>query len=199
MQSRRLSVALLAALALGVAGCGSQLDDSGIPDGSQTGSAAAATPTQTAPAAPDVDAAEAFAPKGAALRPVGNATDLAQKPDIPRPNSARPKQLVVKDLVVGKGAAAKSGDALTVRYVGVSYSTGKEFDASWKTEENMFPFTLGQGAVIAGWDKGIVGMKAGGRRELVIPPDLGYGEQGSGPDIKGGETLVFVVDLLKIG
>ncbi|MGI8624622.1 MAG: FKBP-type peptidyl-prolyl cis-trans isomerase [Solirubrobacteraceae bacterium] len=127
-----------------------------------------------------------------------NAKDLEKKPGIPKPSGKPGKALVVKDLVVGEGPEAKSGDALTVRYVGVSYATGKEFDASWKTAENMFPFTLGQGGVIPGWDKGIVGMKAGGRRELVIPPDLAYGDQGQG-DIKPGATLVFVVDLKKIG
>jgi peptidylprolyl isomerase len=198
MEPRRLTVALLAALSLAVAGCGEDLQDSGIPDGSDTGAAAAATPAETTPAAPEEDAAKTYA-KGEAVEPIANADDLSKKPGIPKPKGTPGKDLVVKDLVVGKGAAAKSGDALTVRYVGVSYSTGKEFDASWKTDENSFPFTLGEGAVIPGWDKGIVGMKPGGRRELVIPSELGYGEQGSGADIKGGETLVFVVDLLKIG
>jgi len=197
MNPRRPSVALLAALSLAVAGCGEELEDSGIPDGSQTGSAPAAA-SGTTPAAPEQDAAEKYA-QGEAVEPVANAEELAKKPGIPKPKGKPGRTLVVKDLVEGKGAAAKSGDALTVRYVGVSYSTGKEFDASWKTEENMFPFTLGQGAVIQGWDLGIVGMMPGGRRQLVIPPDLGYGEEGSGADIKGGETLVFVVDLLKIG
>lgn len=194
MDPRRLSVAVLAALSLAVAGCGSELKDSGIPDGSDTGQAAA----ETTPAAPVADAAKTYA-AGESVEPVANAQDLAKKPGIPKPKGTPGKALVVKDLVVGKGPAVKSGDALTVRYVGVAYSTGKEFDASWKTPENAFPFNLGAGAVIPGWDQGIVGMKAGGRRELVIPPDLGYGEQGSGADIKGGETLVFVVDLKKIG
>ena len=196
MESRRLPIALLAALCLAVAGCGEQLQDSGIPDGSETGAAAAATPTT--PAAPVEDAAKAFA-EGEAVEPVADAQDLEKKPGIPKPSGEPGDKLVVKDLVVGEGPAAKSGDALTVRYVGVSYSTGKEFDASWKTDENAFPFTLGEGGVIQGWDQGIVGMKVGGRRQLVIPPDLGYGAEGSGADIKGGETLVFVVDLKKIG
>ncbi len=195
MDPRRLAPVLLAALTLAVAGCGDELQDSGIPDGSDTGSAAPAA--STAAAAPATDAAKTFA--GTAVEPVANAEDLAKKPGIPKPTGTPGSKLVVKDLVVGKGAAAQSGDAITVRYVGVSYSTGKEFDASWKTKANSFPFTLGQGAVIAGWDQGIVGMRPGGRRELVIPPDLGYGDQGSPPSIKAGETLVFVVDLLKIG
>ena len=196
MDRRRLPLALLAALALVVSGCGEDLEESGIPDGSET--SAAATPTETTPAAPEVDAAEKFA-AGEAVEPVADAKDLEKKPGVPKPTGEPGDALVVKDLVAGTGPAAKTGDALTVRYVGVSFSTGKEFDASWKTPENMFPFTLGEGAVIPGWDQGIVGMKAGGRRELVIPPDLGYGEEGSGADIKGGETLVFVVDLKKIG
>ncbi len=193
---RHLPIAALAALSLAVAGCGDDLQDSGIPDGSET-TPAAASSTSTPAEAPARDAAEEFA--GKAVEPVANATDLDKKPGIPKPSGKPGDKLVVKDLVVGKGTAVKSGDALTVRYVGVSYSTGKEFDASWKTPENAFPFSLGQGAVIQGWDQGIVGMKPGGRRELVIPPDLGYGAEGSPPSIKGGETLVFVVDLLKIG
>jgi peptidylprolyl isomerase len=197
MELRRPTLALLAALSLAVAGCGEELQDSGIPDGSETGSSAAA-PSGTTPAAPVEDAAKAFA-EGEAVGPVASAEDLDKKPGIPKPSGEPGDKLVVKDLVTGKGPAAKSGDALTVRYVGVSYSTGKEFDSSWKTDENMFPFTLGEGMVIPGWDQGIVGMKVGGRRELVIPPDLGYGDEGSGEDIKSGETLVFVVDLKKIG
>jgi peptidylprolyl isomerase len=194
----RLSAALLAAVSLAVAGCGDQLKESGIPDGSETGQSAAPAPTGTTPAAPVEDAAKTYA-KGTAVEPVKNAQDLEKKPGIPKPSGEPGKALVVKDLVVGKGPEAKSGDALTVRYVGVSYSTGKQFDASWSRPDNMFPLTLGQGAVIPGWDKGIVGMKAGGRRELVIPPDLGYGDTGQGKDIKPGETLVFVIDLKKIG
>ncbi len=198
MDPRRLTLAALAALSLAVAGCGGdELQDSGIPSADAPAAAASSDTGATAAEAPVEDAAKTYA--GTAVEPVANAEDLDKKPGIPKPKGKAGTKLVVKDLVAGEGEAAKSGDALTVRYVGVSYSTGKEFDASWKTDENMFPFTLGQGAVIQGWDDGIVGMKPGGRRELVIPADLGYGEQGSPPDIKGGETLVFVVDLLKIG
>ena len=195
----RLPLALLAVSSFAVAGCGSSTKDSGIPDGSDTGSADVVTSTATTAAAPAVDAATKYPVGSTKLLPVTNATDLAKQPKIARPASARPKQLVVKDLVVGKGAAAKSGDALTVRYVGASYSNGKVFDASWKTPQNAFPFSLGQGAVIKGWDQGIVGMKPGGRRELVIPPSLGYGATGSGQAIKPNATLIFVVDLKKIG
>ena len=198
MELRRPTLALLVALSLAVAGCGEQLEDAGIPDGSETGASAAAPPTQTTPAAPVEDAAKAFA-EGEAVEPIANAQDLDKKPGIPKPSGKPGDKLVVKDLVVGEGPAVKPGDELTVRYVGVSYSTGKEFDASWKTKENMFQFTLGEGMVIPGWDQGIVGMKVGGRRLLVIPSELGYGEEGSGEKIKPGETLVFAVDLKKIG
>ena len=198
MELSRLSVALLTTLSLAVAGCGEELQDSGIPDGSDAGQPAAAAPTGTTPAAPVEDAAKTYA-KGEAVEPIKNAEDIEKKPGIPKPSGKPGKALVVKDLVVGEGPEAKSGDALTVRYVGVSYSTGEQFDASWSRPDNMFPFTLGQGAVIQGWDKGIVGMKPGGRRELVVPPDLAYADQGSGENVKPGETLVFVVDLKKIG
>lgn len=201
MDSRRLSAVLLTTFALAAAGCGEELQDSGIPDGSDTSQSAAAPEEAGATGATGTegrDAAELFA-EGKAVEPVANAKDLEKKPGIPKPEGEPGDELVVKDLVVGKGPAVKGGDSLTVRYVGVSYSTGEEFDASWKTEENAFPFALGQGMVIPGWDQGIVGMKAGGRRQLVIPPDLGYGDEGSPPNIKGGETLVFVVDLKSIG
>ena len=197
MVPRRASLAVLCSLV--VAGCGGEeLKDSGIPDGSEKGSAASAAPASSAPATPVADAAVTYA-EGESVEPIGNAADLAKQPEIPKPKGTPPKQLVVKDLVKGTGAAAKAGDALTVRYVGASYSTGKVFDASWKRSDNSFPFTLGQQAVIKGWDEGIVGMMPGGRRELVIPPELGYGAEGQGADIKPNETLVFVVDLKKIG
>lgn len=118
-------------------------------------------------------------------------------PTVPPVTGKAPTKLVVKDLKKGHGPAAKSGDKLTVNYVGVSCSTGTAFDASYPRHQP-FPLTLGQGQVIKGWDQGLVGMKAGGRRELIIPASLGYGPTGSGP-IKPNETLIFVVDLVKIG
>jgi peptidylprolyl isomerase len=104
---------------------------------------------------------------------------------------------VSKDLITGTGTAAKSGSSLTVNYVGVLYKGGKEFDSSWKTGKP-FPFQLGGGSVIPGWDQGLVGMKVGGRRELTIPPQLAYGKQGSPPTIPPNSTLVFVIDLLGV-
>ncbi len=121
--------------------------------------------------------------------------DLATKPTI-EPLADLPSDLQVTDIVEGDGEAAKSGDILVVQYVGVDSTSAKEFDSSWEGGEP-FPFPLGDGKVIAGWDQGMVGMKVGGRRELVIPPDLAYGEAGSGP-IKPNATLTFVIDLLEI-
>ncbi len=106
-------------------------------------------------------------------------------------------ELEETDLVEGTGAEAKAGDEVTVQYVGVNYKTGKEFDASWDRGEP-FTFTLGSSSVIPGWEQGVEGMKEGGRRQLVIPPELGYGEAGAPPAIPPNETLVFVVDLLKV-
>ncbi|MFA5565955.1 MAG: FKBP-type peptidyl-prolyl cis-trans isomerase [Acidimicrobiia bacterium] len=108
-----------------------------------------------------------------------------------------PDQLVLEDLNVGDGAEAKPGQQVEVHYVGVAWSNGEQFDASWDRNDT-FSFGLGQGQVIAGWDEGVAGMKVGGRRRITIPPHLGYGEYGAGGVIKGGETLVFVVDLLGV-
>jgi len=118
------------------------------------------------------------------------------KPKVTVPQGPPPKKLVVKDLKQGSGPTAKAGDEVTVQYVGVDYKTGKEFDSSWSRNEP-FAFNLGAGEVIQGWDQGIEGMKVGGRRELIIPPELAYGSQEAG-SIKPNSTLVFVVDLLAV-
>ncbi|MGC1851084.1 MAG: FKBP-type peptidyl-prolyl cis-trans isomerase [Solirubrobacterales bacterium] len=120
------------------------------------------------------------------------------KPEVTVPSGAPPKQLEENDLIEGTGPEAKSGDKVTVQYVGVGYDSGEEFDASWNRNEP-FSFTLGASEVIAGWDQGIEGMKVGGQRELVIPPELAYGATGSPPVIGPNETLIFVVDLLEVG
>lgn len=120
-----------------------------------------------------------------------------EKPDVGAIEGAPPADLVMEDLTVGDGPEAQRGQTVTVHYVGVSFSTGKEFDASWNRGQP-FSFPLGGGRVIAGWDRGVAGMKVGGRRKLVIPPHLGYGDRGAGSAIKPGETLVFVVDLLSV-
>ena len=122
---------------------------------------------------------------------------LASKPVVVVPKGPPPNHLVTKDLVVGTGATAQAGSTITVNYVGVLYKTGKEFDSSWQRNQ---PFTtaLRPGSVIGGWVKGIAGMKVGGRRQLIIPPNQAYGKRGSPPTIPPNGTLVFVVDLLSV-
>jgi peptidylprolyl isomerase len=117
------------------------------------------------------------------------------KPDVTVPDGSPPADMVAEDLVIGEGEEAHAGQQVSVHYVGVAWSTGEQFDASWDRGEP-FEFALGAGQVIAGWDQGVAGMRTGGRRRLSIPPHLGYGSRGAGGVIKGGETLVFVVDLL---
>jgi peptidylprolyl isomerase len=124
-------------------------------------------------------------------------TNLKVKPKVTVPSGAPPKELEEIEVVEGEGAEAKSGDKVTVQYVGVGYESEQEFDSSWSRNEP-FPFTLGAGEVIKGWDQGIAGMKVGGRRELIIPPNLAYGPAGSPPVIGANETLIFVVDLLAV-
>jgi peptidylprolyl isomerase len=172
MRTRHLIAIGLAALSLTVAGCG----------GGET---------ETAELTVDLP------PAGASAAAEEEPASSGEKPKVAVPDGPPPKQLQIRDIEKGSGKTAKAGDAVTMDYVGVSYSTKKEFDSSFSTGQP-FDFTLGQGAVIAGWDEGIVGMKVGGRRELIIPPDKAYGAQGQPPTIKPNETLVFVVDLLAI-
>ncbi|HET7455553.1 MAG TPA: FKBP-type peptidyl-prolyl cis-trans isomerase [Solirubrobacterales bacterium] len=118
------------------------------------------------------------------------------KPKVKVPSGPPPKKLEIKDLEEGSGPEAKPGDEVTVHYVGVNYKTGKQFDASWDRGEP-FTFKLGEGLVVPGWEEGIPGMKPGGRRELIIPPELGYGYRRV-EGIPPGSTLVFVVDLISV-
>ncbi len=120
------------------------------------------------------------------------------KPEVTIPNEAPPTDLVLEDLEVGDGAEATSGLPVEVHYVGVAWSNGQQFDASWDRNDT-FGFRLGAGQVIAGWDQGVAGMLLGGRRRITIPPHLAYGDRGAPGAIAGGETLVFVVDLLGVG
>ena len=174
---RRVILLLVAATALGLAGCGGG-------DNDPTTSTAASTPAATT--------------TGAAAAPqTTEDPSLAQKPDVEVPDGPAPKLLQIDDIVEGSGAAAKAGDTLTVDYVGVLYKNGKEFDSSWDRGEP-FQFQLGTGGVIQGWDQGLIGMKAGGRRRLVIPANLAYGPEGSGATIPPNAPLVFVVDLKAI-
>ncbi len=119
------------------------------------------------------------------------------KPEIDFPEGTPPAALEITDITVGDGPEAESGHQVRVHYVGVAFSTGEEFDASWN-RGSAFQFRLGAGQVISGWDQGVKGMRVGGRRKLVIPPDLGYGARGAGGAIKPNETLIFVVDLLGV-
>ena len=122
-----------------------------------------------------------------------------EKPTVEVPADTPPSyQLELDDIVVGDGDEATAGNVVEVHYVGVAWSNGRQFDASWDRGDT-FKFALGKGQVIQGWDEGVRGMKVGGRRRITIPPNLGYGKAGAGGVIKGGETLVFVVDLLGVG
>jgi peptidylprolyl isomerase len=171
----RLSIPLAIA-AIAVAGCGSN-------DSSTT----ADIPAGPAPAAKPVTTPQAST----------NLKDTKTKPQVPAQKGSPPTKLVVKDIVVGKGPAAKKGDKLSMQYVGVLFSDGTEFDASWDSGQP-FEFTLGQGMVIKGWDQGLVGIKPGGRRQLTIPAKLAYGAQGQPPTIPPNAALVFIVDALKV-
>ncbi len=183
MRTKLITLALVLALAAALAACGE--DDEPAAGGGTTTTQATPEPAPT-----DDDPVEVLAE--------GISEDLDTKPTVPAPRGEPPTELVVEDIVEGKGRAAKAGSTVSVQYVGVSWSTGQEFDASWNSGQP-FPFPLGGGRVIPGWDQGVEGMKKGGRRLLVIPPDLAYGEQSPSPDIAPNETLIFVVDLEKIG
>jgi peptidylprolyl isomerase len=182
--------ALLIVAALALAACGSDKSDSrdSAAEPSKPAQSPDTTVTESDPSQPSKPAS----PQGKVSK------DLKQKPEIPKPSGSPPTKLESEDIVEGKGKAAKEGDKVSVQYVGVAFSTGEEFDASWERGEP-FEFTLGAGEVIPGWDQGVVGMKVGGRRQLTIPAELAYGAQGSPPAIGPNETLVFVIDLKKIG
>jgi len=172
---RTWSLVVLSASVLGLAGCSSSPSSSSSPP----------TTSTTLASVPTADRS-----------PAGT---FGTEPTVTVPPGAPPTQLETSDLIVGTGPAAKAGDMVTVQYVLATYSAGKVIQASWTSQP--FPFQLGAGQVIPGWDKGVVGMKVGGRRELIIPPSLGYGATAppGASGIAGNDTLVFVVDLLKIG
>ncbi|PSK97801.1 peptidylprolyl isomerase [Murinocardiopsis flavida] len=120
-----------------------------------------------------------------------------ERPEIDFIDGPPPADLQVTDITVGEGAQAGHGATVSVHYVGVAHSTGEEFDASWNRGEPL-QFTLGARQVISGWDQGVMGMRVGGRRQLVIPSHLAYGERGAGGVIEPNETLVFVCDLVAV-
>lgn len=121
-----------------------------------------------------------------------------KKPTIEVPGGPPPKELQTRDLIEGNGVIAKRGDEATVQYVAVNYQTKKEFDHSWQEGWDPFTFKIGEPRLIAGWSMGVEGMKVGGRREITIPPQLGYGDRGEGQFIPPGATLILMVDLLSV-
>jgi peptidylprolyl isomerase len=178
MTNARVSIVVLAALAGVLAGCGRSTAP-GV-------TLAPAGPTASTPAATATSAATPLPPA------------LSHKPVLVVPKGPPPTHLVVKDIIKGTGPAATATSTVTVQYVGVLYSNGKQFDASWNDDSGQpTSFSL-TGGVIQGWTEGIPGMRVGGRRELIIPPSLGYGKAGSPPKIPPNATLVFVIDLHSI-
>jgi peptidylprolyl isomerase len=175
---KRLTLILLACLALAVAGCG------GSDDSSSSSESTASTEATTT---------ESSSPSKESKSEGGEKT----KPKVTVPSGPPPKKLEVKEIEKGTGETAKPGDTVTVQYVGVGYDSEEEFDSSWSRNEP-FSFQLGAGMVIKGWDEGVAGMKVGGRRELIIPSSLAYGPAGSPPAIGPNETLIFVIDLLAV-
>ena len=177
LRALRAVLILIAVVAvLGAAACGD--DDDGGSGGGGGGGEQSGETTETTP-------------------PEEALKDTTTKPVIPKPTGSPPRKLVKEDIVKGKGPGAKPGDTVTVNYVGMNFSNGVEFDSSWDSGAP-FPVQLGAGSVIAGWDRGLVGIRKGGRRMLTIPPEMGYGAEGYPPDIPPNETLVFVVDAVSI-
>jgi peptidylprolyl isomerase len=188
---RNWSLVALAASALGLAGC---------TNSSSSGTSTTASPAATS--ARSTTTSSGGAPGSSAIASIPTqdrspAGKAGTAPTVIVPSGAPPTQLESADLIVGKGPAAAAGDSITVQYVLATYSARKVIQSSWTGQP--FQFTLGEGQVIPGWDQGVVGMEVGGRRELIIPPSLGYGAQSPGAGIAVNDTLVFVVDLLKIG
>ncbi len=198
LRSGTLAVVIGTAGALGLAACSSSpTNSSGVASTSHnTGSGPSATTTTVA-----ADGTSTTDPGGVAVAPIATA-DLSPSgtagtaPTVKVPTGTPPTSLQSADLITGTGTTAVAGDNVTVQYVLATYSSGKVVQSSWTSQP--FSFTLGAGQVIPGWDEGVVGMKVGGRRELIIPPSLGYGDQSPGPGIAANDTLVFVIDLLKV-
>ena len=195
-----LTLSVLSVVAGLAAGCGGSNDNGFRRDGSKIdGDPSTTLPADLASTKSTVKTRQPGAPLPQQQNITGVSTDLKSKPTVPKARGAAPKELQGTDVVPGTGTAAKAGDKVTVQYVGTLFNGGKQFDTSWDKGRKPFQFTIGQGQVIQGWDQGIPGMKVGGRRVLVIPPDLAYGATGSPPTIPANAPLVFVVDLKKVG
>jgi len=197
------TAAVTAALCLGLAGCGGGETLAPAASGSPAPTPAAATPAAPTPAAspPAASAGPRECPVTATEvdAPAGATTDLDEKPVIEGSEQDAPEQVQIADIVEGDGAEATTLSNVEVKYVGAIYETGKEFDSSWKTnDEQTIPFTVCSTGVIPGFAIAPTGMKVGGRRQVTIPALYGYGEQGSPPTIPGGATLVFVIDLVDV-
>ncbi len=198
MQKKTAAVLSISALALSLPLVGCTNEDGFREDGSSLDLDSSTKVPKELTEVKDAPARKAGAPLPEQKNFTGVSTDLSKKPDPGKAKGEAPDELQGSDVVVGTGPAAKSGDSVDVQYVGQLFANGKEFDSSWKRGSKPFNFTLGQGAVIKGWDDGVPGMKVGGRRILVIPAEQAYGAQGSPPTIPADAPLVFVVDLKKI-
>ena len=177
-----------AALALVVSGCGNE-DSQASKYAEKAAKQEKNPPKITDPVQPKL--------KVTVVKPGPGEADIKKKPSIPKQTGADPTDLIAQDLIIGTGPAAKVGDQVAVQYVGVLRSNGKEFDSSWKRNQP-FNLELGAGQVIKGWDMGLVGMKEGGRRRLIIPAELAYGANGQPPTIPPNAALVFDVDMKTI-
>lgn len=188
MKLRAIFPALFVVAALCFAGCGSS-SDSPPPSGEKSA------------ASPSTESGESSSKSGESSSessesvPKGSPNEKKTKPTVTVPTEIPPTEFAIKEIEEGTGPEAKTGDKVTVQYVGVGYKTEEEFDSSWSRNEP-FSFTLGKGKVIKGWEEGVKGMKAGGRREMLIPAKLAYGAAGKPPKIPPNEALVFTVDLV---
>ena len=190
----RLLVLIVPALAAGLVltGCGSS---------QSAADKAAEQAAEQEKNPPTISDPEVPVPEAEKVEPGPGEGDINTKPKIPAQEGAAPSELIAQDVIVGTGKEAGNGDKVSVQYVGVLFDGGEEFDTSWTSDTKAgepFEFTLGSGQVIAGWDQGVVGMKEGGRRRLLIPADLAYGAAGSPPKIPADAALVFDVDLKKV-
>jgi FKBP-type peptidyl-prolyl cis-trans isomerase len=187
---QRVFLIILACLALFVAGCGSDSDTSSTTAGGDT------TAESEAPQNEEATNEEGAEGEGSKEKEEPEQEKQGYLPKVTVPKGPPPKKLVIEDLKKGSGATAEAGDEIGVEYIGVLYKTGETFDANWELEP--FVFTLGAQEVIKGWDQGVEGMKVGGERKLIIPPDLAYGNEGVFPSIPANATLVFQVKLNEV-